>query len=71
MLIDAGATLNDPVLEALLLDDDLALRRALNTNEESRHYLYARRYGIQRRMVPAWKWHIESGGRQRSRRCGG
>lgn len=36
VLIDAGATLNDPVLQSVLLDDDQALQRALNMNEDWR-----------------------------------
>jgi hypothetical protein len=36
VLIDAGATLTDPVLEALLLDDAPGLRRALEADEQRR-----------------------------------
>ncbi len=36
VLIDAGATLNDAVLESLLLDDDRGLRRSLEADEQRR-----------------------------------
>ncbi|MCI0692254.1 hypothetical protein L0337_09660 [candidate division KSB1 bacterium] len=32
VLIDAGAKIDDPLLEVLLLDDDAGLRRLLNTS---------------------------------------
>ena len=35
VLIEAGATLGDPFIEALLLDDDVSLRRILNDAGES------------------------------------
>jgi hypothetical protein len=36
VLIDAGATLNDPVLESLLLDDEQGLQRVQETDEQRR-----------------------------------
>jgi hypothetical protein len=37
VLLEAGATIEDPLLEALLLDDDTSLRRLLSSAGESRN----------------------------------
>ena len=38
ILLDAGASIPDPVLEAILLDDDIRLRRPFSAVERARTY---------------------------------
>ncbi len=47
VLIDAGATFPDPLLEVLLMDDDAGLRRLLVASKKEIARRYQKRYGTQ------------------------
>jgi hypothetical protein len=48
VMLEAGATLDDPVLEAILLDDDMQLRKLLQQEPQSR----GRKFHLERAYTP-------------------